>query len=87
MNRNVLKSFEIAPGVIGTPTFTQMAQSLWDQGYSGPTTIQWLHGRPQAVMFEIEGVTLRLETQAPKRQRREPKSLIRQAPAPWNSIK
>lgn len=85
MNKNVLKSFETAPGVPGTPTFVQWGQALWDQGYSGPTVVHWLHGRPQMVEFKTEGVLLKLETVKPKRYR-EPKSLVRPAKAPWNSI-
>jgi hypothetical protein len=85
MNKNVLKSFEVSPGVHGTPTMIQFIQSLWDQNYSGPTVVHWLHGRPQAVFFQTEGVMLKLEIVKPKRHH-EPKSLVRQAKAPWNSI-
>ncbi len=85
MNRNVIKSLECAPGVLSQPTFVQWSQSLWDGGYSGPTVVHWLHGRPQAILFQAEGVLLKLEIVKPK-LRRERKSDIRPAPAPWNRI-
>ncbi len=85
MNRNVLKSFEIAPGVLGNPSYVQFGQTCWDGGFTGPTIVHWLHGRPQMVDFQREGVRLTLQTVKPK-QRKERKSNIPQAPAPWNRI-
>lgn len=85
MNRNVLKSLECAPGVFSCPTYAQLSQTLWDGGFTGPATVHWLHGRPQMVEFTSERVTLLLETVKPK-QRKERKSNIRPAPAPWNRI-
>ncbi len=85
MNRNVLKSFEIAPGVLGEPTYVQYSQTCWNGGYTGPVLVHWLHGRPQMVEFKAEGVILKLEIVKPK-LRKERKSAIRPAKAPWNSI-
>lgn len=85
MNQNVLKSFEIAPGVYSEPPYSQWAETCWHGGYTGPTLIHWLHGRPQIVKFVAENVTLKLETVKPK-QRKERKSDIPNAPAPWNRI-
>lgn len=85
MNQNVLKSLQCAPGILSEPTFTQFCQSLWDGGYTGETGIHWLHGRPQVVHLKPENVMLKLETVKPK-PRKERKSDIPNAPAPWNRI-